>query len=673
MEAEIPPESAGGEASNQPALSSGKSRRAAPARLARYYLNGQAGGDVGRQAVVQEGAPEAALLGACREHLDLLVQVLHAGAASEASLGASGAAGEALARGSAELAQALRGSSPLAGPSRQLQRRGSPSPSARPNVRFHLARDIFGEPGGDAATSSVARDSALGAQGDPAAQAGAGTLEMSREGALSSGDKPGDGVIDSREASSESGKNATIANVTRTLSQLVHREPNRLERLTGGSVGGESSVDISLTKFERACTATLADIAPTRDPHLSWTLGGTTTPRQFCQRVVVSSHFEWLVAAVILANSVLIGMQADWGVHNPGEELPLMYRALDNSLVAFFTLELILRIVAEGRSFVSRKNAQFGWNIFDSALVVFSYLELLTSFLGVSFIKTNVTRLLRLSRLVRAMRLIRIIRFFSELRVMVLAIGSSLRLLLWASCLLMMLMYLFAVMFVQIVENELASAGDPVHNEDELRAHWGSLSRALYTLYMSITNGMSWDAAAEPLLMISPALALAFCAYIAIALFGVLNTITGIFCEKAMQIASADEDCMMWNELDRRKRWVRDVRRLFRSAEGGHTGRLDWDSFCNLLGDLQMQNVLKSLGVDVTAIEPRMLFDLFDTDGGGTVEINEFASGLMKLHGSAKAVDLARIKYKMVGMNTRIKEIKQMLESQGFAASSPTQ
>jgi voltage-gated sodium channel len=404
--------------------------------------------------------------------------------------------------------------------------------------------------------------------------------------------------------------------------------------------------------------------------------GWTSTPRRWCQQVIASNYFEWLVAAVILTTAALIGLQADWGVHHPGEELPLCYRLLDNFTVMFFTLELILRIAAEGCAFFSPQNPEVRWNVFDSALVATSYWELLTASLGVSFIVTNVTRLLRLSRLVRAMRVIRIIRLFSELRIMVIAIGSSLRLLSWASCLLMMLMYIFAVSFVQIVENELAGAaegadGAPTYVDHELLAHWGSLSRALYTLYMSITNGMSWDAAVEPLLRISPFLAGAFCVYIAIALFCVLNTITGIFCEKAIQIVSADEDCMMWNELDRRKAWVRDVKRLFRGADGGDNGRLEWEGFCKLLKDFQMQNILKSIGVDVMAVKPRMLFDLFDTDGSGTIEINEFADALQKLHGSAKAVDMATLKYKLMGMNKRMREIKEMLESQGFESCGP--
>ena len=43
---------------------------------------------------------------------------------------------------------------------------------------------------------------------------------------------------------------------------------------------------------------------------------------------------------------------------------------LDHLFNAFFFVELVLRLIAEGSSFFSRLNARFTWNLLDSALVV---------------------------------------------------------------------------------------------------------------------------------------------------------------------------------------------------------------------------------------------------------------------------------------------------------------
>jgi len=251
---------------------------------------------------------------------------------------------------------------------------------------------------------------------------------------------------------------------------------------------------------------------------------------------------------------------------------------------------------------------------------------------------------------------------------MVLAIGSSLRLLLWASALLGMLMYLFAVGFLQIVEDKLVDAmstpgTDPTYI-NEMRFYWGSLPIAVYTLFLSITNGISWDRPAETLRTISPVMIAAYCVYIAIAVFCVLNTITGIFVEKANAITSADEDCRLWSELSKRRRWVRQVKDLFDKADPDQTGKVDWDGFQEMMRDIHMQENLKSLGVDVLATEPRMLFDLFDADGGGTIEIDEFASGLQTLHGFAKAVDVAGLKYALRGLSRKVSQLDHSMSRQ---------
>ena len=378
-------------------------------------------GEARRQAAALGGSPAKPLLDGCMEHLDLLVQLLCVGAESEASPGApfggaAGAAIEALARSSAELTGALCGSPPLARPPGQPQRwrhcrpfhvapstaggadaDGQTSRLARPMAPGDAVMDpgeLRAEPDG-ATTASVAHDSAQGAQEDAAAQAEAGRPNRLAKSVSFGGDKQSGAVIDPDGLSAEPDS---------------PEQTRRLQRLTRSVSSVSRRSELSLGQFERQCTTartsrTMMELHVTEvsSEHIQV----TGMLRRCCQKVIASVFFEWLVAAVIFANSVFTGLQADWGIHHPGQELPWGYRFLDNALVLFFTLELILRIVAEGCAFFSPQNPEFRWNVFDSALVATSYWELLTVSLGVLFIKTNVTRLLRLSRLMRAMRVLR--------------------------------------------------------------------------------------------------------------------------------------------------------------------------------------------------------------------------------------------------------------------------
>jgi len=207
---------------------------------------------------------------------------------------------------------------------------------------------------------------------------------------------------------------------------------------------------------------------------------------------------------------------------------------------------------------------------------------------------------------------------------MVMAVGSSLRLLLWAIMLLAMLMFLFGVCFLQAVEGRLRTGGD-LALESTLREHWGSVVLSIYTLLMSITGGISWVEPAEPLLQVHPALATAFCAYIAICVFCILNIVTGIIVEKSGEIVDRDSDFRYWNEMDQRKKWIRDVKAIFDHMAPGRTN-VNWPTFCAAMSSVKMQLRLKSLGIDVLATEKRSLFELLDIDGNGTIDFPEFLS-----------------------------------------------
>jgi hypothetical protein len=229
-----------------------------------------------------------------------------------------------------------------------------------------------------------------------------------------------------------------------------------------------------------------------------------------------------------------------------------------------------------------------------------------------------------------------------------------------------MLMYLFAVFFVQVVEEELSSLQQQGGSEsdweiaEELKKHWGSIGRGVYTLYMSITGGMNWQEPAAPLLLLSPVFVLVFCLYIAVAIFCVLNTVTGILVEKANSIVGMDKDNFLWREMRKRKQWIEEVKRSFRRADTNDSGRLSREEFEAQMNNVSVQMDLKSLGIDTQVTEPDILFELFDFDGDGTIDINEFATGVQRLHGHASALDMGALKTTSRYLRDDIQELMRL-------------
>lgn len=111
-------------------------------------------------------------------------------------------------------------------------------------------------------------------------------------------------------------------------------------------------------------------------------------------RICSSTAFEVAVIAVILINAVTIGMQTYFAQGSPQRRT---LEAFDWPIVAFFTVEVVLRFVAHRcsvRAFV--KNP---WNVFDALVVVIGVLPHLAQSLTI----LRAVRLLRVARLLRVM------------------------------------------------------------------------------------------------------------------------------------------------------------------------------------------------------------------------------------------------------------------------------
>merc|ERR1712129_438801 len=175
----------------------------------------------------------------------------------------------------------------------------------------------------------------------------------------------------------------------------------------------------------------------------------------------------------------------------------------DYTFTAMFLLELAIRFGAEVCHFLSRQNPNLAWNVFDTVLVLIS----LFADLGEAFAKWNTDvssiRLLRVLRLTRAARLVRVLRFFTNLRLMIVGIASCAQSLCWAACLLLLIIYIYAILVQQLVVDELSHPDSRRHDES-LKEYYGSLVVTLYTLFGSVSGGLSWQDGAQPLVQVHP-------------------------------------------------------------------------------------------------------------------------------------------------------------------------
>eukprot|EP00931_Biecheleriopsis_adriatica_P044082 TRINITY_DN25189_c0_g1_i1.p1 TRINITY_DN25189_c0_g1~~TRINITY_DN25189_c0_g1_i1.p1 ORF type:complete len:634 (-),score=102.82 TRINITY_DN25189_c0_g1_i1:63-1964(-) len=395
--------------------------------------------------------------------------------------------------------------------------------------------------------------------------------------------------------------------------------------------------------------------------------------------MVNSFKFEVVFAGLVAINSVTLGIQVELSSTEPNAPEPVWFLFLQVFFVLIFLSELLVRIVASGKSFWFLSNPDWIWNYSDTTIVVLSTTECIltiaSSAVGGSFGNLRILRIFRLARVVRAVRIVRLVRFVRALRTLVSSIASTMRPLLWAMFLLAMIIYVFSVMFTDVVTGHLAenfSHQLSSQEEDEvnlLKESFGSLHTTIHTLLRCVSGGVDWgDPAGLVFQKIGVPWGYLFVVYVTFCTFAVLNVMTGVFCEAAIQAARADQVSVLQDVSAEQKRQAKRVSDLFDiickdNPEEGITLRDIEESFEND----KVATFFRSLELDCH--DAWLLFQLIDTNGDGSLDSDEFLKGCLRLRGGAKCIDVKSlmkdtqiIKDHMQAMDDREAETKALLE-----------
>jgi voltage-gated sodium channel len=171
--------------------------------------------------------------------------------------------------------------------------------------------------------------------------------------------------------------------------------------------------------------------------------------------IAENTTFNYIVLAVIIFSAILIGVGTDEIIKNQYRDLMTL---LENLILAFFCIELLIRILAENKPFDYFKDP---WNLFDFIIVVLCFIPF----------KDKAIYVLRL---VRVLRTFRLFRAFPNLRPVVNGLVSSISSVIFVAMLLGVVVYIYAVIGVSMF-----AIADPIH--------FGTLWRGLFTLFQVLT------------------------------------------------------------------------------------------------------------------------------------------------------------------------------------------
>jgi len=395
------------------------------------------------------------------------------------------------------------------------------------------------------------------------------------------------------------------------------------------------------------------------------------TARPWQQRLVTvvrGIHWEVFFAVAIFLNSLFIGVEVEYAAQNPGKAPPLSFYIINYTYAALFCAELLLRLCAEGRDFFCSN--QWAWNLLDITIVLSALMEVALDVVSLTrdsghdvdvgnlqVSNVRIIRMLRITRFVRTLRIPRVIRFITALRTLIYSIVATLKSLVWALVLLAMIIYVFAIVFTQSTTDHVLLHGE---SSLPLTMYWSSLLTSMFTLFKAITGGISWHDVVEPLGSVSVLLTCLFAIFIFFTYFAVLNVVTGVFCQSAIEAAHRDPDLIVHSLIMNKKAYIDKIKNLFTSLDGDDSGHITLKELEKLMKDETLQAHFEALDLDVN--DAWTLFKLIDQDNQHTIDIEEFVMGCMKLRGTAKTMDMARLQADNRWLMKRLSRFKHTVD-----------
>ena len=179
-----------------------------------------------------------------------------------------------------------------------------------------------------------------------------------------------------------------------------------------------------------------------------------------CKKIAESAWFQNLIIFVIIAAGIIVGIQTY------GEKvahIAHILHGLDLLILALFTIEIIIKIIAEGNKPLNYFKDP--WNVFDFIIVAGCFLA---PFLGDNAIFLPILRLLRV------LRVFRLVTTLPKLQMIVGAMLKSLPSMTYVGVLLLLLFYIYGVMAVF-----LFGENDPIH--------FGDLQSSMISMFGVVT------------------------------------------------------------------------------------------------------------------------------------------------------------------------------------------
>lgn len=309
----------------------------------------------------------------------------------------------------------------------------------------------------------------------------------------------------------------------------------------------------------------------------------------WAQAVARSDLFKNLTFVMIFLSSIWIAVDTDLNKPDAPPSTQMLFHIADNFVCVYFTFEIAVRLAA----FAQPCDA-FKTNGFNFDLILVGFMALDTWLLplgqmvfqgpGASSSGMGHLRILRLVRLMRLARVGRLVRACPDLAVLVRGMSMALRAVFSTICLLMVVIYIFAVGFVQML-------GD----SEDSKECFGTVPRGMNCLLMS---GVFPDQESLIITMLRThwVYYVSLLAYFTLACFTVLNMLIGVVINVITGVAEAEAEARIVIGVEHQ------IREAMNYIDTDNNNRVSVEEFRLLIDNQHVVQSMAEVGVDVFAL-----------------------------------------------------------------------
>lgn len=219
---------------------------------------------------------------------------------------------------------------------------------------------------------------------------------------------------------------------------------------------------------------------------------------------------------------------------------------------------------------------------------------------------------------------------------------------LYTLLMLIIIIYIFSCMSIEIITNHALAKGpdaDPEFQEF-VKENFKSLPLTMITL-MQFASLDNMNLLYMPLIKKCWWLSFFFIAIILVISIVLMNLITAVVVNSALEQAMQDKEALKAQEEKHRKRTMKELRRLFHRLDEDDSGQVSKEEM-GMMGEDDKKQFAKLLGTS----DPFEVFNQLDVDDSGTLEIDEFCDGIYQVVISQVPIEIKRLEKQMLSLKT---------------------